>query len=240
MATEWWVGRGRWAAAIALAALFQMAPSGLSAQKTLCFNGSRLPVCSNFLIVEMQGVLPAAQTSRTITWVGGEAIDRTTFDDRLEWHLGLMHNVGERWAVGGAVGVGTGAANALTSLTARGRRWITDDVALDVGGGVLFGPQEVGGGTRNGTLVDARLNFNDDVYGGVRWEQMNVRPATDFGSALVRARCGDGVGSRRHGGARALHRGHHRAADRAGLTVSRAAACAPRRRARRASRPRAS
>ena len=139
-------------------ALLAALPAGLAGQKTLCFNGSRLPVCSNFLIVEMQGILPAVETSRTVTWQGGQMADQSVFEDRLEWHLGVMHNVDERWAVGGAVGLGTGAAGALTSLTARGRRWLTDDVAVDVSGGLLFGAHERGGAGRTGTLLDAPRN----------------------------------------------------------------------------------
>jgi hypothetical protein len=165
--------------ALACAAVLFAFPGSVAGQKTLCFNGTRLPACANFLIVEMQGIVPVAETSRTIRWSGGESIDQSVFDDRLEWHLGLMRNLNERWAVGGAVGLGTGAAEALTSLTARGRRWLADDVALDVSAGVLYGPHEVGGGSRRGTLLDARLNYDDDVYGGVRWEQFNVRPWSD-------------------------------------------------------------
>jgi hypothetical protein len=51
---------------------------------------------------------------------------------------------------------------------------------VDASAGLLFGQAQANGGQLIGTLVDARLNFNDDVYAGVQWEHANVRPERDY------------------------------------------------------------
>jgi hypothetical protein len=151
------------------------APATLSAQKTLCLNGSPLPECSSFLIVELQGVAPVIQTSRPVRYFEGAAIEENAFGDYPQWELGMMRNVGDRWALGGAARIGPGGTGFLTGLTARGRRWLTSDLGVDVSAGATFHSNGYGG-RKTGPLADVRLNFRDDLYAGVRYESIYIDP----------------------------------------------------------------
>jgi hypothetical protein len=158
-------------------------PGRLSAQeparpKTLCFNGSPLPACSTFLVTEMQGVLPVLSSTRSVRFdPHGPAQELDVFSERLLWELGLMHNVSDRWAVGGVVGLGSGSTDPLTSLAVRARRWLGPDLGLDLTAGATFRyPMSGGTGRTVGGMADARLNFDDDVYAGVRIDQVHVPP----------------------------------------------------------------
>ncbi len=156
--------------AAALALLAAAAPSTRLSAQTLCLNGSPPPKCSNFLIVEMAGVLPVAQTTRTITYPGYPSIDVNAFDERLQWELGAMRNLNARWAVGGSARLGTGSSGALVGLEARARRRFDPLFSLDMSGGIGYvvanaGPRRVA------PVVDARVNFRDDFFVGLRYEQ---------------------------------------------------------------------
>ena len=66
----------------------------------------------------MQGVLPLLRSTRSVRWSPDYPIEETPYEERLQWEPGLMHNVSEDWAVGGAVRLGAGSTDVLTGLTA--------------------------------------------------------------------------------------------------------------------------
>jgi hypothetical protein len=169
-----------------LAVLAGGMPARLPAQQTLCFNGSPLPVCSSFVIVEMQGALPVLQSSRPVQWSWGPPTRERLLQDRPQWELGMMRNLSEKWAVGGVARLGPGAQGALTGLTARGRYWLTDDLGVDVSAGASFLADHWhgSGGRLVGPLADARLNFKDDFYAGVRWESFDLKPVNEPGTMI--------------------------------------------------------
>lgn len=148
--------------------------------RTICLNGAPLPDCSTFVLVEMQGVLPVLRDTRTVRWSGGMEFEESPFAERLQWELGLMHNVSERWALGGTARLGSGSTGALTGLTVRARRWLAPDLGLDVSTGATFVTLSTPGrwGRGTGFLADARLVFQDDLYAGLRFERFGVDPFT--------------------------------------------------------------
>lgn len=153
-------------------------PYPSDATRTLCLNGAPRPACATFLIVEVQGVLPVLRSTRSVRWFAGHQAEVSPFGDRLQWELGLMHNVSDRWALGGAVRLGEGSTGVLTGLTVRARRWLSADLGLDLSAGAAFvAPSSPGDDGRiTGFLADARLNFADDVYAGLRYERADVAP----------------------------------------------------------------
>ena len=93
--------------------------TALASPKSLCFNGARQSECSTFVIAEMQGSVPLPQTTSEVGSGVGPTREEGLFGERLQWELGLMHNVSERWAVGGAARLGSGSTSAVTALSAR-------------------------------------------------------------------------------------------------------------------------
>ena len=80
-----------------------------------CRRGRRLPACSTFWIIEMQGSSPIAQSSRTVRFSSDpersgspQFFDHQvpTFASVLEWNLSHMANLRDKYALGG---VGTRA-----------------------------------------------------------------------------------------------------------------------------------
>jgi hypothetical protein len=177
--------RFRIRAALAAAAL--TAPSMVAGQDSVaasrpaaefCFNGGSRSECGTFVIAEMQGVMRLAQTTRTVSWNDDmPASPVESYEDELQWEVGLMHNVSDRWALGGAARLGPGSTGALTGLSARARRWLSDDVAVDLSAGATFRALSAPGDYREraGVVGDARLNFRDDAYVGLRYEQLPVQ-----------------------------------------------------------------
>jgi hypothetical protein len=174
------------AAFLALLAGTGAAP--LSAQKTLCFNGSPLPGCSSFLIVEMQVAKPLRQSSRPVRWQSStEPVEERMYEGLPYWELGMMRNLGSRWAAGGAARLGPRANGPLTGLTARARYWIDGDFGLDLSAGVTFHADHFHGDANRrvaGPLADARLNFRDDFYAGLRYESVVLLPVNDPGTMI--------------------------------------------------------
>ena len=173
--------------AIAAAALLAL-PAAVAGQDSawarapepFCFNGGPRSECGTFVIAEMQGVMPLAQSSQLVKWNDDPSYPAqpiTAYGDELQWEVGVMHNVSERWALGGAARLGPGSTGALTGLSARARRWLTDDVAVDLSAGATFRAVSEPGayGERAGLMGDARLNFKDDAYLGLRFEQLRIR-----------------------------------------------------------------
>jgi len=167
------------AAAITLLA---MAPTAAAAQEQIgCFRGKPLPDCKTFWIVEMQGVVPMVQSTRTVS--SGSGSDNYTyqveaFDNAVEWNVGHMVNVGDRWAVGGVVTVGSGGRDVLTGLRMRGRRWLKEDLSLELEAGVLSSEAAYNSQSRfNGWTSDLRLNIRDQGSFFVRYDGVSVPAA---------------------------------------------------------------
>jgi hypothetical protein len=136
----------------------------------LCFKGGSRATCSSFVVAEMGVTLPLASSPKGPTYE-----ERSIFDKQLEWQLGVMTNVGDRWAIGPTVGLGSGAGSPVTSLTMRARRWVAPSIALDQSAGAIL--RTVGGDWSDGlkgARADARLNFADDAFLGVRYERIGV------------------------------------------------------------------
>ncbi len=153
-----------------------------ASQQVGCFRGRPLPACKSFWIVEMQGSEPIAQTSRTVrevysvfdaqrnASVGVYENQRTAFAPVLEWTLGHMANLGEKYALGGVVTGGTGnGGSGLTGLKVRLRRWLSSDFSLEAEAGAFWGNAQT---VRRSTGGTAALRFNIRDQGAVylRWD----------------------------------------------------------------------
>ncbi len=102
-----------------------------------CWRGRPLPACFGFFLVEAQVSLPLASGVRPVTFSDGAVFPRETFETRVDHNLGYMVNVAPEWAVGGMLTMGLHAPGALTGISARVRRWLRDDVSVEVGAGAL-------------------------------------------------------------------------------------------------------
>jgi hypothetical protein len=144
-----------------------------------CFRGRPQPACKTFWIVELQGLIPMAQTTRTVQTGGGYTYEARAFEEVVEWNIGHMVNVGDRYAVGGVLTVGSGGADPLTGVRLRGRRWLTEDLSLEIEGGLL---RTDAGGFRwagvNGWTADVRLNIRDQGSFFLRYDGVNVPEQT--------------------------------------------------------------
>lgn len=144
-----------------------------------CWRGQPLPACAGFFLVEAQVSLPVYSGSREVAFSRGSTFDRATFETRMDWNLGYMVNVAPEWAVGGMLTLGLHAPDPLTGISARVRRWLRDDVSVEVGAGALRTHghsalrEELWGGT-----ADARINLADRGSFFVRWDGVGV-PASD-------------------------------------------------------------
>ena len=144
------------------------------APASFCFNGARKSKCATFVIAEMQGSTPLVQSTRAVGWGGDQPREEGIFGERLQWEVGLMHNVSDRWALGGTARLGSGSTSAVTALSARARRWMSDVVAVDVSAGASFTPNSYSYGPKADFTADARLNFRDDAYVGLRYDQVGL------------------------------------------------------------------
>lgn len=141
-----------------------------------CFRGKPLPDCKSFWIVEIQGVLPAFQTRRTITYVNiGSSMRVSSFSNELEWNLGHMVNVDGDWALGGELTLGTGRYD-RAALRVRGRRWLNPDVSVEAEAGVRWssGDYSAAPATPVGPTLGARLNIRDQGAFFVRWDAYSL------------------------------------------------------------------
>jgi hypothetical protein len=164
-----------------------------SAPSSFCFNGAPQSKCATFVIAEMQGSTPLFQTKRQVRWGGGTTREDGSFEydegiqtreevaygERLQWELGLMHNVSDRWALGATARLGSGSTGAVSALTARARRWMSDDIAIDVAAGTSFSTDWESYSRNADFTADARLNFRDDVYVGLRYDQVGLPAYSD-------------------------------------------------------------
>jgi len=165
------------AAALALAVIVAPEPgSGQEADrpaapKVGCFRGHPLPDCKSFWIFEMQGSVPLFQTERLFYYGGNTPTRDDVFDSALEWNVGHMVNVGESFALGGVLTVGTGNTDPLTGIRVRARRWVTQDVSVEVEAGILrSNATDTQFPGVNGGTADIRLNIRDQGAFFVRWD----------------------------------------------------------------------
>lgn len=151
-------------------------------QRVGCFRGRPLPACKSFWIVEMQGSQPIAQTSRTVlevysvfdaqrnASVGVYENQRRAFGPVLEWTLGHMANLGEKYALGGAVTAGTrNGGSGLTGLKVRLRRWLSSDFSLEAEVGAFWGNAQTVQRSTGGTAA-LRFNIRDQGAVYLRWD----------------------------------------------------------------------
>jgi hypothetical protein len=154
------------------------AGAGSAQQQIGCFRGKPLPACKSFWIVEMQGFIPIAQTTRTVTSGGGGdeySYPAKAFDNALEWNLGHMVNVGHGYALGGIFTVGSGNSDPLTGIKLRGRKWLGENLSLELEAGLLRSDAD---GARfagvNGWTSDLRLNIRDQGSFFVRYDGVSL------------------------------------------------------------------
>ena len=165
--------------AMTVAATIVAATAGAaSAQEQIgCFRGKPLPDCKTFWIFEMQGLVPMAQTTRTIS-SGGDypySYEAEVFENAVEWNVGHMVNVSDGWAVGGVVTVGSGGRDVLTGLRVRGRRWLNKDLSVEVEAGVISSEAAYNSDSRfNGWTSDIRLNIRDQGSFFVRYDGVSI------------------------------------------------------------------
>jgi len=168
--------------AVTMAASLLLATAGVaSGQEQIgCFRGKPLPDCKTFWIVEMQGLVPVAQTTRTVSSGGGGyeySYQAKAFGNAVEWNLGHMVNVGEGYALGGIFTVGSGNSDPLTGVRLRARKWLGENLSLELEAGLL---RSDAGGSRyagvSGWSSDVRLNIRDQGSFFVRYDGVSLAP----------------------------------------------------------------
>jgi hypothetical protein len=119
----------------------------------------------------MQGSVPLLQTERLYYSDGVIPYQDDVFESALEWNVGHMVNLGETFALGGVLTVGTGNTDPLTGIRVRARRWLTSDVSVEVEAGILrSNATDTQFPGVNGGTADIRLNIRDQGAFFVRWD----------------------------------------------------------------------
>jgi len=176
MRARWTAGRALAVATLAVGTVLGAA-SAVEAQdeQVGCLRGRPLPECKTFWIVEMQGSMPLVQTQRTIVLGGNIEQGSNTIEEVLEWNVGHMVNVTPTFAVGGLFTLGTGNTDVLTGMRLRARRWLSENLSLELEGGLL---RTDAGSSRYpgvyGGTVDVRLNIRDQGSFYVRWDGVDL------------------------------------------------------------------
>ena len=143
-----------------------------------CFRGRPLPAWKSFWIVEMQGSSPIVQSSRRVRVFSDPeqpglpdvyTYPVNAFASVLEWNLGHMVNLGDKFALGGVVTVGTGGGNALDGLKLRLRRWLNSDLSVEAEAGALWsneagtlGSNAIGGPPLCDSTSEIKARFSCD------------------------------------------------------------------------------
>lgn len=164
---------GAWEPTVSDVAGLQAQDAQASEPRTGCFRGRPLPACKSFWLVEMQGFTPLVQTKRLVRYSDGQPVEATAFESSLEWNLGHMVNVSPTFAIGGTLSVGPhGGSGIFTGLKARARHWLSEDLSLELAGGLL----EAGGHypSARGATADARINVRDHGAFFVRWDGVSL------------------------------------------------------------------
>lgn len=153
----------------------QAPTQGAQAPQVGCLRGRPLPACTTFWIVEMQGSTPLAQTTRIVSYSGEYEQGSNALDQELEWNLGHMVNLSPTFALGGVLTLGNGNSDALTGVRLRARRWLGQDVSVELQAGLLR--TTAGGATYpgiHGATTDVRLNIRDHGSFFVRWDGVDI------------------------------------------------------------------
>jgi hypothetical protein len=120
-----------------------------------------------FPLVELQGMLPLMKAEVPNPPAGPLDV----FGRRAEGNLGLMVNVGPRWAIGGAVfGGGSDQGGSQRGVRARVRRWITPRYS----GELILGNMLETTRRANGFTAEARLTGGDLGALFVRWNGLDM------------------------------------------------------------------
>lgn len=168
--------------------------------KVGCLRGRPLPDCKSFWIVEMQAHTPLAQTERTVIYAYGGPSRMQMFENVLEWNAGHMVNLTDRFALGGVATLGTQGVNGFSGLKIRARRWMSEDVAVELQAGLLRTGERYPPAT--GMTADLRLDIRDQGAFFVRWDGVPLseisHPETghyDLGGFQQALSVGVGLGS---------------------------------------------
>jgi hypothetical protein len=138
-----------------------------------CFRGRPLPTCKSFWLVEMQGFTPLGQTTRSVSYSDGQPVEMTAFEGRLEWNVGHMVNLSPTFALGGTLSVGPhGGSGIFTGLKVRARQWLSEDLSLELAGGLLEYGQHYP--SSRGATADVRINVRDQGAFFVRWDGVSL------------------------------------------------------------------
>jgi len=166
--------------AVALAGPGTLAAQAGTEATVGCLRGQPLPTCRSFWLIEMQGSTPLAQTSRPVRWGSGNPeVRRDALTEMLEWNLGHMVNLTPALAVGAHFTLGTGNDDALTGIKLRARRWLSKDVSMELGGGILrTNANNAAFSGVTGPSADVRLNIRDQGSFFVRWDGLRL-PSTE-------------------------------------------------------------
>ncbi len=142
-----------------------------ASENVVCWRGAPRPSCLGFFLVEMQGVMPLAQSEQ-----GQPDASLRTFESRLEWNLGYMANVSQKWAIGGSVTVGTGASDVLAGVRGRVRRWLGPEHSVELEVGVVRLQRPFRLGDLSGLTAGLRYNVQDRGSLFVRWDAVDAPP----------------------------------------------------------------
>ena len=172
---------------VTAAGLLIAIPGDASAQEQVgCFRGRPLPACKTFWVVEMQGFVPIVQATRTLTYYDQDMVsfqyELESFEEAVEWNLGHMVNVGSGYAIGGILTAGTGNSDPLTGIKVRGRKWLGENLSVELEAGLLR--NDAGGGqfgSVNGWTSDVRLNVRDQGSFFVRYDGVSVPQSSVIG-----------------------------------------------------------
>lgn len=183
-------------------------PTGLAGQETasersgggggLCWSPRPLPECRAFLVFELSGQAPFAETARTVT------VRRTTespvrdstrpiprndfthslreFGPSFAWGLGAGYNPSPALGVGGSVGLEFGHRDPRLSLEGRVRWWLpARGLSLEILPGLF---RDLRGGERpspqghQGLSLGARIHLEGAGFLGVRYDRLELEPRT--------------------------------------------------------------
>ncbi len=141
-----------------------------TASKIGCFRGRPLPECKSFWIVELAGLWPLAQTSREVTFLGGNSSEEEAFGLSGELNIGHMVNLSDRIAVGGSISVGSGTRGTYTRIVSRARRWMSSDWSVEASAGLLRTNAGYAPNQDSGATAGVRVNIRDEGSFFIRGE----------------------------------------------------------------------
>ncbi len=159
------------------------APDSLPDYASGCLQGSPLPDCVSFWIVEWQRSTALVRPSWTDPGFGEDPPETEAPAAMLEWTVGYMSNRSDRWALGGAVSLGFATDLGITGFRARARRWLNPSLSLSVETGLARSTALRGAYARgSGPSVGLRLDADDNVAVFARYDRVKAIPLGHAGS----------------------------------------------------------